>query len=300
LTKNKLGLIYAFGAYFVWGFLPIYWKLIENASSFEILANRGIWSLVVCTILLMLRKQLRSTFRIIKSKRMFSILAISSGLLTINWGVFIWAVGAGRVVESALGYYITPLLNVLFGILIFRESLRALQWLAVAFGLSSVLILAIEYNQFPWISLSLALSWGTYSLVKKLIDLGALESLTIETLIAFIPNLIFLFYIEGNGTAQFGQGTVVTILLCLAGGATVIPLLLFNGAIVRLPLSTLGLLQYITPTIFFLLGVFLFNEDMSSGKVLGFMFIWIALIFLGIDLVKSNRNSANRISHLGA
>jgi chloramphenicol-sensitive protein RarD len=300
LTKNKLGLIYAFGAYFVWGFLPIYWKLIENASSFEILANRGIWSLVVCTILLMLRKQLRSTFRIIKSKRMFSILAISSGLLTINWGVFIWAVGAGRVVESALGYYITPLLNVLFGILIFRESLRALQWLAVAFGLSSVLILAIEYNQFPWISLSLALSWGTYSLVKKLIDLGALESLTIETLIAFIPNLIFLFYIEGNGTAQFGQGTVVTILLCLAGGATVIPLLLFNGAIVRLPLSTLGLLQYITPTIFFLLGVFLFNEDMSSGKVLGFMFIWVALIFLGIDLVKSNRNSANRISHLGA
>ena len=300
MTKNKLGLIYAFGAYFVWGFLPIYWKLIENASSFEILANRGIWSLVVCTILLMLRKQLRSTFRIIKSKRMFSILAISSGLLTINWGVFIWAVGAGRVVESALGYYITPLLNVLFGILIFRESLRALQWLAVAFGLSSVLILAIEYNQFPWISLSLALSWGTYSLVKKLIDLGALESLTIETLIAFIPNLIFLFYIEGNGTAQFGQGTVVTILLCLAGGATVIPLLLFNGAIVRLPLSTLGLLQYITPTIFFLLGVFLFNEDMSSGKVLGFMFIWIALIFLGIDLVKSNRNSANRISHLGA
>jgi chloramphenicol-sensitive protein RarD len=300
LTKNKLGLIYAFGAYFVWGFLPIYWKLIENASSFEILANRGIWSLVVCTILLMLRKQLRSTFRIIMSKRMFSILAISSGLLTINWGVFIWAVGAGRVVESALGYYITPLLNVLFGILIFRESLRALQWLAVAFGLSSVLILAIEYNQFPWISLSLALSWGTYSLVKKLIDLGALESLTIETLIAFIPNLIFLFYIEGNGTAQFGQGTVVTILLCLAGGATVIPLLLFNGAIVRLPLSTLGLLQYITPTIFFLLGVFLFNEDMSSGKVLGFMFIWVALIFLGIDLVKSNRNSANRISHLGA
>lgn len=300
MTKNKLGLIYAFGAYFVWGFLPIYWKLIENATSFEILANRGIWSLVVCTILLMLRKQLRSTFRIIKSKRMFSILAISSGLLTINWGVFIWAVGAGRVVESALGYYITPLLNVLFGILIFRESLRALQWLAVAFGLSSVLILAIEYNQFPWISLSLALSWGTYSLVKKLIDLGALESLTIETLFAFIPNLIFLFYIEGNGTAQFGKGTVVTILLCLAGGATVVPLLLFNGAIVRLPLSTLGLLQYITPTIFFLLGVFLFNEDMSSGKVLGFMFIWVALIFLGIDLVKSNRNSANRISHLGA
>ncbi len=143
---------------------------------------------------------------------MFSILAISSGLLTINWGVFIWAVGAGRVVESALGYYITPLLNVLFGILIFRESLRVLQWLAVAFGAASVLILALEYHHFPWISLSLAFSWGTYSLVKKLIDLGALESLTIETLIAFLPSLAFLFYIEGNGTAQFGQGIMVTAL----------------------------------------------------------------------------------------
>jgi chloramphenicol-sensitive protein RarD len=291
LSKYKLGLVYGVSAYFVWGFLPIYWKHIENASSFEILANRGIWSLVVCTLLLTLRKELRSTFLIIKSKRMFSILAISSGLLTINWGVFIWAVGAGRVVESALGYYITPLLNVLFGIFVFRESLRTLQWLAVAFGATSVLILTIEYQHLPWISLSLALSWGTYSLVKKLINLGALESLAIETLIAFLPSLLFLFYIEGKGTAQFGQGTIVTTLLFLAGAATVIPLLLFNGAIVRLPLSTLGLLQYITPTIFFLLGVFLFNEDMSIGKVLGFAFIWAALIFLGIDLVKSNRSS---------
>lgn len=295
MSKNKLGIIYAFGAYLVWGFLPIYWKLIENASSFEILANRGIWALVVCTILLMLRKQLRSTFQIIKSKRLFLILAVSSGLLTINWGVFIWAVGAGRVIESALGYYITPLLNVLFGILVFRESLRALQWLAVAFGTASVLILTFEYHHFPWISLSLALSWATYSLVKKLIDLGALESLAIETLIAFIPNLVFLLYIEGKGTAQFGHGVMVTLLLCLAGAATVIPLLLFNGAIVRLPLSTLGLLQYITPTIFFLLGVLLFNEDMSPGKVTGFGFIWTALIFLGVDIVKSNRTPATKI-----
>lgn len=295
MSKNKLGIVYAFGAYLVWGFLPIYWKLIENASSFEILANRGIWSLAFCAILLMLRKQLRSTFQIIKSRRMFSILAVSSGLLTINWGVFIWAVGAGRVIESALGYYMTPLLNVLFGILVFRESLRPLQWLAVAFGTASVLILTFEYHHFPWISLSLALSWATYSLIKKLIDLGALESLAIETLIAFIPNLVFLLYIEGKGTAQFGHGVMVTLLLCLAGAATVIPLLLFNGAIVRLPLSTLGLLQYITPTIFFLLGVLLFNEDMSPGKVTGFGFIWTALIFLGVDIIKSNQTPATKI-----
>jgi chloramphenicol-sensitive protein RarD len=296
LSKYKFGLVYGLSAYFVWGFLPIYWKHIENASSFEILANRGIWSLVVCTLLLTLRKELKSTFLIIKSKRMFSILAISSGLLTINWGVFIWAVGADRVVESALGYYIAPLLNVLFGILIFRESLRFLQWLAVALGAISVLILTIEYQHFPWIALSLALSWGTYSLVKKRLDLGALESLTIETLIAFLPNLIFLFYIEGKGTAQLGQGNMVTFLLCLAGVATVIPLLLFNGAVVRLPLSTLGLLQYITPTIFFLLGVFLFNEDMSSGKVMGFAFIWAALIALSADLVRSSRAVNNSVA----
>ena len=246
-------------------------------------------------LLLILRKELKRIFILIKSKRLFSILAISSGLLTINWGVFIWAVGAGRVVESALGYYIAPLLNVVFGILVFRESLRTLQWFAVAFGTASVLLLTFEYNHFPWIALSLGFSWGTYSLVKKLIDLGALESLTIETLIAFIPNLVFLLYIEGKGTAQFGHGAIVTLLLFLAGAATVIPLLLFNGAIVRLPLSTLGLLQYITPTIFFLLGVFLFKEDMSAGKVIGFGFIWTALIFLGIDIVKSNRTPATKI-----
>jgi chloramphenicol-sensitive protein RarD len=296
LSKYKLGLVYGFSAYFFWGFLPIYWKHIHNATSFEILANRGIWSLVVCTLLLTLRNELRSTFLIIKSKRMFSILAISSGLLTVNWGVFIWAVGADRVVESALGYYIAPLLNVIFGILIFRESLRYLQWVAVALGTTSVLILTIEYHHFPWIALSLALSWGTYSLVKKRIDLGALESLTIETLIAFIPNLVFLFYIEGQGTAQFGQGIMVTALLCLAGIATIIPLLLFNGAIVRLPLSTLGLLQYITPTIFFLLGVFLFNEDMSGGKIMGFAFIWAALIALSVDLVRSSRAVDNSVA----
>jgi len=227
---------------------------------------------------------------------MFSILAISSGLLTINWGVFIWAVGANRVVESALGYYIAPLLNVLFGIVIFRETLRKLQWIAVALGAISVLVITLEYQNFPWVAFTLALSWGTYGLVKKKIDLGALESLAIETLIAFIPNLAFLFYIEGNGSAQFGHGVLVTILLALAGVATVIPLLFFNGAVVRLPLSTLGLLQYITPTIFFLLGVFLFNEDMSAGKIIGFGFIWAALIALSFDLLKSSRSVDNRVA----
>ncbi len=227
---------------------------------------------------------------------MFSILAISSGLLTINWGVFIWAVGADRVIESALGYYIAPLLNVLFGIMIFRESLRKLQWVAVSLGAISVLVITFEYHQVPWIALSLALSWGTYSMVKKRIDLGALESLTIETLIAFIPNLGFLFFIENQGSARFGQGISVTIFLMLAGVATVVPLLFFNGAVVRLPLSTLGLLQYLTPTIFFLLGVFVFNEEMSSGKILGFGFIWAALIALSIDLVKSSRAVENGLA----
>jgi len=296
LSKYKFGLLYGLCAYFFWGFLPIYWKHIESASSFEILANRGIWSLILCIGLLAFRKQLKRTLSIIRTKRMFSILAISSGLLTINWGVFIWAVGVNRVVESALGYYIAPLLNVLFGIVIFRESLRKLQWIAVSLGTISVLVITYEYHQFPWVAFTLALSWGSYGLVKKKIDLGALESLTIETLIAFIPNLGFLLYLEGNNTAQFGHGVSVTVLLTLAGVATVIPLLFFNGAVVRLPLSTLGLLQYITPTIFFLLGVFLFNEEMSTGKVIGFGFIWAALVALSFDLLKSSRAVDNRIA----
>jgi len=289
MTKVNKGLLFGVSAYILWGILPLYWKLVEEAGAYEILAHRGIWSLLICVSLLALRKQLKSAYEMVRSSRTFSLLFLASGLLTINWGVYIWSVTVNRVVEAALGYYITPLINVTFGVLLLREKLRPAQWIAVALAAAGVVILTLGYGSLPWIALVLAISWGSYSLIKKSLNLGALETLSLETLFAFLPNLVFLFIIQGNGSAEFGSTWSISLLLFGAGAATVIPLLLFNGSTTRLPLSTVGLLQYITPTIMFVIGIYVNNEDISTTKVLGFAFIWLALAVLSRDLYRSSR-----------
>ncbi len=289
MTKFNKGLLFGISAYIIWGLLPLYWKLVEEAGAYEILAHRGIWSLLICISLLALRKQLRSAYVMVRSSRTLSLLFLASGLLTINWGVYIWSVTVNRVVEAALGYYITPLINVTFGVLLLREKLRPSQWIAVALAAVGVVILTLGYGSLPWIALVLAISWGSYSLIKKSLNLGALETLSLETLFAFLPNLVFLFIIQGNGSAEFGSTWTISLLLFGAGAATVIPLLLFNGSTTRLPLSTVGLLQYITPTIMFFIGIFINNEDISITKVIGFAFIWLALAVLSRDLYRSSR-----------
>ena len=289
MTKVNKGLLFGVSAYIIWGLLPLYWKLVEEAGAYEILAHRGIWSLLICLSLLALRKQLKSAYEMVRSSRTLSLLFLASGLLTINWGVYIWSVTVNRVVEAALGYYITPLINVTFGVLLLREKLRPAQWIAVALAAAGVVILTLGYGSLPWIALVLAISWGSYSLIKKSLNLGALETLSLETLFAFLPNLVFLFIIQGNGSAEFGSTWSISILLFGAGAATVIPLLLFNGSTTRLPLSTVGLLQYITPTIMFFIGIYINNEDISTTKVIGFAFIWLALAVLSRDLYRSSR-----------
>jgi chloramphenicol-sensitive protein RarD len=289
MTKVNKGLLFGVSAYIIWGLLPLYWKLVEEAGAYEILAHRGIWSLLICLSLLALRKQLKSAYEMVRSSRTFSLLFLASGLLTINWGVYIWSVTVNRVVEAALGYYITPLINVTFGVLLLREKLRPAQWIAVALAAAGVVILTLGYGSLPWIALVLAISWGSYSAIKKSLNLGALETLSLETLFAFLPNLVFLLIIQGNGSAEFGSTWTISILLFGAGAATVIPLLLFNGSTTRLPLSTVGLLQYITPTIMFVIGIYVNNEDISTTKVLGFAFIWLALAVLSRDLYRSSR-----------
>ena len=289
MTKVNKGLLFGISAYIIWGLLPLYWKLVEEAGAYEILAHRGIWSLLICISLLALRKQLKSAYEMVRSSRTLSLLFLASGLLTINWGVYIWSVTVNRVVEAALGYYITPLINVTFGVLLLREKLRPAQWIAVALAAAGVVILTLGYGSLPWIALVLAISWGSYSLIKKSLNLGALETLSLETLFAFLPNLVFLFIIQGNGSAEFGSTWTISLLLFGAGAATVVPLLLFNGSTIRLPLSTVGLLQYITPTIMFFIGIFINNEDISMTKVIGFAFIWLALAVLSRDLYRSSR-----------
>ena len=298
MTNFNKGLFFGVAGYLLWGFLPLYWKLVGDAGAYEILAHRGIWSLLLCVFLLMIRKQIKSVLVMVRSPRTLSLLFLASGLLTVNWGVYIWSVTVNRVVEAALGYYITPLINVTFGVLLLREKLRPLQWTAVGLASVGVAILTLGYGVLPWIALALSVSWGGYSLVKKTLSLGALETLSVETFFAFIPNLIFLIIIERNGTAEFGNEWVMSLLLFGAGAATVVPLLLFIGSTTRLPLSTVGLLQYITPTIMFLIGIFVNNEDISTTKIAGFFFIWIALAFLSRDLYRSSRTINNGVTEV--
>jgi chloramphenicol-sensitive protein RarD len=289
LNRNGSGIAYGAGAYVIWGLLPLYWRALDRASAFEVVAHRAIWSLLACAVLLAYQKQLRATFNLIRNGRSFALLALTSLLLSLNWGIYIWAVSVDRVVEAALGYYITPLVAVSFGVLILKEKLRKSQIISVILATVGVIILTATYGHVPVVALGLALSWGSYTLFKKRLNAGALETLSIETLVAFFPNIIFLFYLLNKNEAQFGQDLPFSLALASAGLFTVIPLLMFNAAATRLPLTTTGLLQYITPSIMFLVGIIVFHEPLPLSKVVGFIFIWAALAFLGTDLVKSSR-----------
>lgn len=289
MNRSGSGIAYGVGAYVIWGLLPLYWRALDRASAFEILAHRAIWSLLICILFLTYQKQLRTTFALIKNARTFALLALTSLLLSINWGIYIWAVSVDRVVEAALGYYITPLVAVSFGVFVLKEKLRKLQIISVILAAVGVVILTVAYGHIPLIAFGLAVSWGSYSLIKKRLNAGALETLSIETLVAFIPSFAFLLYLLSKNEAQFGQDIGFSIALFSAGLFTVIPLLMFNAATIRLPLTITGLLQYITPSILFLIGIIVFHEPLAISKVLGFIFIWIALGFLGRDLVKSGR-----------
>ncbi len=249
------------------------------------------WSLLFCIILLSFRKQLKSTLAIFRDRRTFALLVLTSLFLTVNWGVYIWSVTINRIVEASLGYFITPLISVTFGILGFRERLRPLQWMAVALAAVGVVTLTVEYGAIPFIALTLAISWSSYSLFKKSLKVGALEGLSVETTVALIPSLFYLIWLSEHSRGHFGTGLGISLLLAGAGIITVVPLLLFNGATTRLPLSTTGLLQYITPGIMFLVGIFINHESMPLERALGFGLIWLALAFLGTDLVRSSRSA---------
>jgi chloramphenicol-sensitive protein RarD len=217
-------------------------------------------------------------------------------LVSINWLIYIWATNNGHVVEAALGYYINPLIIIAFGVILLKEKMHQLQWVAVSIATVGVIVLTVDYGRLPWIALGLALSWGTYGLVKKQLGLGALEGLAIETMIAFIPYCGYLIFIGSKGEGQFGNGVGLTALLISAGAVTAIPLLLFNGSTNRLPYSTIGLLQYITPTLTFIIGVWVNQEAMPTARWIGFLLIWLALITLAIDLVRSSRAVDNSVA----
>jgi chloramphenicol-sensitive protein RarD len=296
LSKNKLGLLFGVSAYSLWGAFPLYWPLLEPASPLEIVSHRAVWTLVFCFIVLAATKALKSTLVTLKRPTVAVKLFLSSLLISINWLVYIWATNNEHVVEASLGYYINPLIIIGFGVIFLKEKMRPLQWAAVSIATFGVLVLTFDYGRLPWIALALAVSWGSYGLIKKQLGLGALEGLAIETFISSFFYLAYLVYIGNQGTGQFGQSWGLTVLLISAGAVTAIPLLLFNGSTNRLPFTTIGLLQYITPTLQFSIGVWVLNEDMPTARWIGFLIIWAALVTLAIDLIKSSRTVDNSVA----
>ena len=296
MSKNKLGLLFGVSAYSLWGAFPLYWPLLEPANPLEIVSHRAVWTLVFCFIVLAATKALKSTLVTLKRPTVAIKLFLSSLLISINWLVYIWATNNEHVVEASLGYYINPLIIIGFGVIFLKEKMRPLQWAAVSIATLGVLVLTFDYGRLPWIALALAVSWGSYGLIKKQLGLGALEGLAIETFISSFFYLAYLIYIGNQGTGQFGQGWGLTALLISAGAVTAIPLLLFNGSTNRLPFTTIGLLQYITPTLQFSIGVWVLNEDMPTARWIGFLIIWAALVALAIDLIRSSRTVDNSVA----
>jgi len=296
LSKNKLGLLFGVSAYSLWGAFPLYWPLLEPANPLEIVSHRAVWTLVFCFIVLAATKALKSTLVTLKRPTVAVKLFLSSLLISINWLVYIWATNNEHVVEASLGYYINPLIIIGFGVIFLKEKMRPLQWAAVAIATLGVLVLTFDHGRLPWIALALAVSWGSYGLIKKQLGLGALEGLAIETFISSFFYLAYLIYIGNQGTGQFGQSWGLTALLISAGAVTAIPLLLFNGSTNRLPFTTIGLLQYITPTLQFSIGVWVLNEDMPTARWIGFLIIWAALVTLAVDLIRSSRTVDNSVA----
>jgi chloramphenicol-sensitive protein RarD len=296
MSKTRLGFIYGFSSYTLWGLFPLYWPLLQPATPLEMVSHRAVWSLVICVIALAIMHQLRSTFALMLSPGVFWKFVLAAIFISANWLAYIWAVNNEQIVEASLGYYMQPILLVLLGIFVFKEELRKIQWVAFIVAAIGVIILTIDYGRPPWISFVLAFSWSSYSFVKKKINLGSLQGLAIETFIASFFYGAYLIWLGEQGKGQFGNGLGLTALLIGAGVVTAVPLLLFNGATTRIPFTMIGLLQYLTPTIQFMLAVFLRHEPMPAGRWIGFVFIWVALVALGYDLIKSGSTRDNRLA----
>lgn len=280
---NK-GVLAGVGAYLIWGFFPIYLKALQAVPALQIMLHRVVWAFVFVMLIVLLRRSWSRISEALRKPRVILIYTLTAILLATNWLVYIYGINSGQVVETSLGYFINPLLSVALGVIFLREHLRPMQWLPVGLAGMGVLYLTLQYGALPWIALALAFSFGMYGLIKKIAPLGSVDSLFVETGIIFLPALMYLFFSESQGAGAFAhQGWQITILLMFSGVVTALPLLLFGRAARAIPLSLLGILQYLAPTVQFLLGIFLYQESFSTTRLIGFAMIWTALLIFSIE-----------------
>ena len=276
------GFWYGLGAYAIWGLFPIYWTLIEFVPADQIIAHRIVWSFLL--LVLVRRLPIARRERMELTRGVVGLYAAAAVLIAVNWFVYVWAVTHHFIVETSLGYFITPLVNVLLGVVFLRERLRTVQWVAIALAAAGVGYLAIAYGDVPWIAMGLAASFGTYGLVKKKAPLGSVAGLTLETGLLFVPALVFLSVVEMRGTGAFLRLDPATMaLVAAAGPITTLPLVLFAAAVQRIPLSAIGILQFIAPTIQFLLGTLVYHEPFNHQQLVGFAFVWSAVIVFAAE-----------------
>ncbi|MGA5443860.1 EamA family transporter RarD [Streptomyces griseoincarnatus] len=281
----------------MWGLVPLFWPLLKPAGAVEILAHRMVWSLVFVAAALAVIRRWAWIGELVRQPRRLALITVAAAVITVNWGVYIWSVNSGHVVEASLGYFINPLVTIAMGVLLLKERLRPVQWAAVGIGALAVVVLTVGYGRPPWISLVLAFSFATYGLVKKKVNLGGVESLAAETAIQFLPALGYLVWLGSQGESTFGaEGAGHALLLAATGIVTALPLVCFGAAAIRVPLSTLGLLQYLAPVFQFLLGILYFKEAMPPERWAGFALVWLALTLLTWDALRTARRAARALS----
>ncbi|MEU3980161.1 EamA family transporter RarD [Streptomyces sp. NPDC026672] len=296
-SERRTGLLNGFAAYGMWGLVPLFWPLLKPAGAGEILAHRMVWSLAFVAIALVVVRRWAWAGELLRQPRRLALVTVAAAVITVKWGVYIWAVNSGHVVEASLGYFINPLVTIAMGVLLLKERLRPAQWAAVGIGFASVIVLAVAYGQPPWISLCLAFSFATYGLVKKKVNMGGVESLAAETAIQFVPALGYLLWLGSRGESTFAaEGAGHAVLLASTGVVTALPLVCFGAAAIRVPLSTMGLLQYLAPVFQFLLGIFYFHEAMPAARWAGFALVWLALSLLTWDALRTARRGARALA----
>jgi chloramphenicol-sensitive protein RarD len=300
VSDQRRGFLLGVAAYVMWGAFPLYWPLLEPAGALEILAYRVLFSMVTMAVLVVALGRWPYVRVVLASRRTTALLALAAVVVTVNWATYIWGVNNGKVVETSLGYFVNPLVTVLMGVLILGERLRRLQWVALAIASLAVVVLTVDYGHLPWVALVLAFSFGTYGLAKKSAGVGAVESLAVET--TFIAPVAAAYLVVLGTTSQisFGHhGVGHALLLVSAGVVTAVPLICFGAAANRVPMVTLGLLQYLAPVIQFALGVLYFHEDMPPGRWAGFGLVWIALVVFSVEAWTHRRHQL-RLTALAA
>ena len=290
MTTTRSGTLYGAGAYLLWGLFPLYWPLLQPSSALEVLAHRVLWSLAVVVVLIAVTRRAAQVRAAVRDRRRLAQLALAAVVIAINWGTYIYGVTTERVVETSLGYFVNPIVTVLLAVLVLGERLRPAQWTALGAAFVAVVVLTVENGSPPWIALVLAVSFGTYGLLKKTAGVGAVEGLAIETAVLLPVAAAYVAVLGLTGAGTFGsEGAGHAGLLALSGVITAVPLLMFGAAASRIPLATLGVLQYLAPTMQFLLGVTLFDEPLPVVRLVGFVLVWFAVVLFSVDLVRHSR-----------